>query len=285
MAVLTCKEIHQGREGGDAFEKTWSADDTRVFRVTTSSNYDGPTTVLNYATIPAEAAQHPDNVDLYVSQRRAVNESFSKTVWLVTVSYKTFVLGKSENPLADPVEITWNSETETVPVFYDKDGGALLNSAGDYFIDGPTGEFSNWTVKMKRNFGFIPQWILTYRDAVNSDNVYIDGLYVAVRTAKVSGLSISQWQQRNKIWFRSLELTVKIKSDWASHPLQQGLYQIWPGGFGRLPCKDDHGAKATIPMLLDADGLQIPADDITPAAAVHGTFYIYNELPFSYFLY
>lgn len=279
MAVATFKEIHVGREGGDSFDAKYEADITRAFRCVTTSNYDGPGTVLDYSDCPKQGQQHSDYPDLYVSRRRAVNESNSKIIWIVTIVYKTSVIGKSENPLADAAEITWGTESETVPVFWDKNSHAILNSAGDYFIDGIQAEFATWSVKMKKNLTFVPQWLNSYRNAINSDTIMVDGVLLQPRQAKVSGIQVGQVEKRNGISFRSVEMSLKIKNSWVSHPLQQGLYELCAGV--RRHCWDDNGKDVTSPVCLDSAGLKIPTATLSPSTAAFGTFYIYSELPFS----
>lgn len=280
MAVVYAKEIHVGREGGGEFSGNATA--TRVWRVKTDSVYDGPGVAINATGVPDYGNPHPDDVNLFVDRIRAVNESFSKYVWIVTVSYKQSVLGKSANPLADPAEITWNTETETRPVFADKDGNAILNSAKDYYEDGVSGEFSQWCVKSKRNVWPVPTWINNYRDAINSDSVYLDGILFTARQLKVSGISIGTTQIRNGVLFRTVETTFKAKDSWAKSILDQGT-RCYLEDFGHYAAYDKDGVKITKPILLDGSGGKL--SNPTPATAVFNTHYIYPEQPFSFLLY
>jgi hypothetical protein len=290
MAIEYAREIHTGRGGGDSLRSgAIQADDTRVWRVKTTSPYDGPTDVLSATGIPVGGEQHPDDPNLYVSSRRAVNEAFSKLVWIVTIQYQLAILGKSTNPVSDPAEITWNTETTEREVHWDRDGNAILNSAGDYYEDGVKAEFADWTVRMKKNLAFVPQWIMSYRNAVNSDDVYIDGVFVEAGTAKITGLQIGPWQIRNSVPHRSVEIAVKITDDWASHPLDMGLFKLVATGSGsgsgykRVRITDGDGVPVSKPVLLDGSGGVL--ENPSPATAVFGEHDIFSALPFSYFLY
>ena len=278
MSVASASEIHTGRAGSDE-SKTVSA--TRAFRVITTSASDDQETVL--AAVPQRGAAHPSNPWLYVKSRRATNESFSKKVWNVTVEYESGT-GENVNPLYETPIITWNTDTVTEMVTKDKDDHAILNSAGDYFLEGIAEDVAYWTANISKKLSAVPTWLLTYRNAVNSDAFTIDGLSVAAYQAKMAGMRIGWWEQKNDTWYRQLDLTIRFSTTWVRSVLDQGLYQIVSSD--HVPCKDDQGAKAIVPMLLNGSGVQIAAP--TPSTAAYMTFHTRPEQPFQtilYFLY
>ena len=282
MAVLTVNEIHDGREGGDeSGDKGRSkSDDTRRFRVTTSSNYDGSDVVLR--AFAGVGAQHPTNPNLFIRRRRAVNESFSKRVWIVTLSYSNeSVQGeKYENPLMDRAKISWNTESVTTPAHYDKDGNAILNSAGQPFIDGLNVEESHWAVKIRKNLAFVPLWINNYRNAVNSDAITIDGVPIAVRAAKVTSLAIGEWEQRNDIWYRPLDLTIRLKDTWVVQLLDQGFVRKHPTDSSkRITTSLDDGYVNAV-VSLDGSGNQLA--NPSPDNSVFLNYHVFPELSFSF---
>ena len=44
---------------------------------------------------------------------------------------------------------------------------------------------TDWTVKIRKNLGFVPMWLNDYRRAINSDSITIDGVPVAALAARV----------------------------------------------------------------------------------------------------
>lgn len=281
MAVVSIEEIHNGREGGDeAGDEKSKAELTRCWRVRTDSNYDGADTVLN--AFPGVGAQHLSNPYLFIRRRRAVNESNSKRLWIVTLNFSNDTgQQKSENPLMDPAKISWSTETSQEPAFVDKDENAILNSAGDYYEDGVNVEVSFWVAKIRKNLGYVPSWINSYRNAINSDPVTIDGVPVNARSAKVKSIGIGEWEQRNKIWYRVFDLSIKIQDTWVKYILDQGLRRKDPSdSTKRIRCIGEDGKDATRPVLLDGSGGQLA--NPSPSTAVANEHHIFPELPFAF---
>jgi len=162
---------------------------------------------------------------------------------------------------------------------YDKDSNAILNSAGDPYETGAEVEASRWVVNIKKNVAYVPDWIDSYRDAINTDTFYVDGRSIAPRTAKVSGLRIGSWQEMNGVWYRPFEMQIKIRSTWVKYILDQGL-RVLLADDTRVDAFDEYGVKATKPVLLDGAGSYLLSP--TPATAVFNPHYVYPELPFSY---
>jgi hypothetical protein len=280
MSVVDIQEIHNGREGGDDLDQSTGAKSniTRQFRVYTNSPYDGPDTVLQ--ACDNLGVRHPTASWLYVKSRKARNEEFSKLVWIVTLNYSS-EWERTTNPLSQPAEIDWNTESEQSFVWKDINDQAILNSAGDYYEDGVPAEIAHWTIKIKKNLPYVPSWIGSYRNAINSDNFYIDGHYIAARTAKIRSLKIEWWANQNGIWYRPIELTIKLADTWVASILDQGLRQTLEGFSEpfRTYCINNDGTKVSKPVLLDGEGAQL--FDISPENAVFRDHYIYPELPFS----
>lgn len=279
MSVVSVKEIHDGRDGGDDLGNDGAKSEiTRKFRVMTNSVYDGADTVLqscaNLGTV------HPSATWLYCNKRRAVNQADSKYIWIATLKY-TSQRERTESPLGQPAEIVWTFESEQAHAFQDKDGNAILNSAGDYYEDGVPVENTHLVAKVKKNLAAVPTWIIDYRNAINSDVFFLDGLEILARAAKLKGANISWWAQQNNIWYRTIEFSIKIKDSHAASILDQGLRRIVEDdGEDRIErCINQDGTNVTKPALLDGSGGQLA--NPTPATAVFNTHYIYPELPFS----
>ena len=77
MAVTTCKEIHDGRAGGDSVDDQKSTVTmVRSFRVVTDTATDDSETVLAASELPGYVDAHPSYTYAYVKSRNARNESF-----------------------------------------------------------------------------------------------------------------------------------------------------------------------------------------------------------------
>lgn len=283
MSVVSIKEIHDGRDGGDDISNDGAKSDiTRRFRVYTSSPYDGADTVLQ--ACDNLGVVHPTANWLFIKSRRAANEPYSKLVWIVTLKYESYKGSQqtpTTNPLSMPAEVTWNTEQSQENATRDKNGYAILNSAGDYYEDGATVEVSRWVAKVTKNIPYMPSWIDSYRDAINTDSFYLDGMLITARTAKMSSISIGAWSFQNNVRYRQLEMQIKIRETWIKYILDQGLRREIDGLDGWLEkCIDSDGAAVTKPVLLDGSGGQL--DSPTPETAVFNAHYIYPEMPFSY---
>lgn len=272
MAVISCDEIHDGRSGDAVAWKKGVRKHTRRFRVVTNNRYDGSYTVL--ASLPSPGSIHPEDSWCVAISAKANQDAKSKLVWIASVEYSSEPCTpdgqKGENPLADPADIDWNTDTTQEPFWKDKNDDAVLNSAGDYYEDMLVDDVSRWTVNISKNLGYVPAWIDSYRDAVNTDNIMIDGLPVAAGTAKIKSIQISKWQSRNDVWYRVFQLTIKIKDDWRHYPLDMGLRCKDPdAATKRIACVDDNKRPVTKPVHLNGSGAQLA--NPTPSTAVFNT--------------
>lgn len=305
MGVTSIKEIHSGRDGAEELGR----DDqevrryTRVFRVTTGSNYDGWYVISGSPSLPVIGAVYPSDPEAYCRRRRGRNESFSKQVWIVTCAYST-EKELEENPLNEPAEIEWDTEQFQRPYVKDKDGEGIVNSAGDAFDPAVDGDDSRWMATVQKNVAAVPTWLLEYRDAVNEDEVTkdnpegtfeFDGLTIYPNEAKMQAIRISKWQERNDVNYRVLTMRIQFKYDerqhgvaeddavfkgWSRQTLDIGLRRKDPDdATKRIKCLDDEGREATSPMRLDGAGAQ--QADPTPANAKYITDDIYQRQPFA----
>jgi len=281
MAVVSCYEIHDGRGGGvSRGDKKDTRKWTRVFRVITNSNYDGPVEILLAATIiPRVGQSHPQDPYAWAKDFKCDQDSKSKLIWTVTVEYTTDrstpESSDKQNPLTEPAVIEWSTDTTQEDFTKDKNGDAIVNHAKDPFVPPVKGDVSGWTVTVTKNVAFVPTWITDYRDAVNSDAFMLDGYSVAAGTAKMKSIKIGKWQQRNDIWFRELSFTISLRGDWSKVILNTGLNHYDAGKKIRNTLSD--GTYTTQPQLLGTDGHLLSSGD-TP---IWCEFDIYAEQPFS----
>jgi hypothetical protein len=281
MSVASVAEIQDGRDGGI----TLSLDGktvrqyTRVFRAITTSNYDNAATILSDYRFPIVGAYYPNDVLAFCRSIRPRQMARSKLIWIVTATYST-ERQIVENPLADPAEISWATESRTRPYFQDRSGDAILNAAGFYFDPPIEGDDSRWVATVKKNLGGVPSWILSYRDAINNAVTYIDGVTVQAYKAKLSNVTIGKWEERNNILYRPLTMKIALNNDtWRRQTLNDGFYELASPGADPTPVLDTNGDPVTSPWPLDAAGKMIAKP--TPANAIFITSQLYQEKDFS----
>lgn len=278
MAIVSFKEIHEGR-GGDYAAKARKSirKHTRAFRVVTNSANDSSYDVLAYC--PALGSLHPNDTGAWCVGKRANQDSKSKLVWNCTAEYSS-EKELHEDPTDDPTEFEWDTDARKETFHKDRNGDAILNAAGEPFITGIDDEVSLWTITATKNLAAVPAEILNYRDAVNSDNVVVDGIPFLPDTLKIKKIRISKLQSRNDIFFRELQITFKAQDSWKRQVIEQGLNQIVAGDL--TPCFEDTAGKikARKPMPLAADGSQLPVPITDPEDIVWKEVDLRNVLAF-----
>jgi hypothetical protein len=279
MAVVSYAKIHDGRDGetevSDAGKSTRSY--TEVWRVKTDSNTDDATVVE--AVCPKTGAVYPYDSAARCRRVRASNASFSKLVWVVTCAYST---GREieENPTDDPAEIEWSTDQYSKIYVRDINGNWICTTAGELYDPPPEGDDSRWVIRIKKNLAAIPAWILTYRNAVNSAQVTIDGVTIGARCAKMSGIRISPVQYRNEIAYRALEMSIQTNVEtWDLYIENAGFYEVGSGSACGRSKIQVCGKDVVKPWPLDADGYAIESP--TPSTVVFNAHRIYPEMDFS----
>jgi hypothetical protein len=195
--------------------------------------------------------------------------------WKVTASYSDEREINSTDPNDDEVKVSWDGEIYQQSVIQDYGGNAIVNSAGDYFIDPvPTREACHLVARIRFNATSIPTWVLSYQDAVNDDAITIDGLTIAAGLAKVQRISIGETEYRNGTAFRSFSYEVHVhRTGWRFRPLDAGFRQIVGGELVQIRIK---GEEPTTPVPLNGSGVVLALP--TPATAVIGNYQLYPEL-------
>lgn len=184
MAIIQINEIWQGRSGGESFE---ARQYTRVFRVRTNNKFDTAVEV-KLSGVPVLKDLHNVDNGAFCQDIDAKQEPFSPTIWIVTCSYSSKnenVVKDKDNPLNDVAQITWTTEQFQRVAAFDRDGDAILNSAGQIFDPPLQVDDTRVVVNIVTNQAFVPTWIIDTPDTLNSTSVTIDGLLIAPEVAKV----------------------------------------------------------------------------------------------------
>jgi hypothetical protein len=283
MSVIEWDELSGGRDGDvESGKKQTIRRHTRVFRAKTDNNYDDDEIVKAYGECPRVGHAHPNDSGSWCRKVKASNDSFSHRHWLVTAIYSSeFEI--AEDPQVDPADIDWDAQLFQRPYFVDNEGKAIVNSAGDYPDPPLEGDDAVWVVSVRKNFSAVPTWILTYKNAVNTSAFVLDGVTIAARQAKISGIRISTKQERNGVPYRAVAIVFHLKDDgdtWDKKWLDQGLNEKDPSdSTKRRKITDVNGAYVTSPAMLDGSGAKL--SDPKPDTAVFNTDKLYPEKDFS----
>lgn len=276
MSVVSVKENPNARTGRNTRGvRTY----TRSFTVIVNSQSDGPYTAGSAAGLPLIGSVHNDDpgawcVDLDVKQVGGW------TTYEVTATYDS-TIELNENPLFKPADIEWDGENFDEALVFDRDGNAVLNSAGDPFLDAMR-ERTRRVVTVTKNIAAVPTWIITAEDAVNSAAFLLDGFTIPAGKARLGAPRLARWQTLNSVRFREMTMRFILNKDgWAYQPLDAG-FRYRNGANELVRITSDDGTDVSHPVCLDGSGAVL--SNPTPATAVYGSFngypaYDFNLLP------
>lgn len=254
---------------------------TRTFQVKVDRG-DGELVVGNAPGIPREGSQHPELLTAYCNSVE-LDQQDNGVEWFVVCQYSS-EREMNEDPTLDPVEISWDGEIYTEAIYEDINGDAIVNSAGDYFVDpSPTKEKSHLIASIVAQVSNVPAWVLTYRDVVNDAAITIDGLAVDAKKAFIQRPKISKKQYRNDIEYRTISYDVHIHPDgWKLRPMDVGFRAKNADAYGTQReqiVNDGDGEEPTTPVPLDGSGYVL--SDPTPSTVVFLDFDIHEAKDFS----
>jgi len=269
MSVISIHEIWKGRDADGALDDTRYV---RCFRVWTNSGADDGT-VVGTALAGAPwliypGAPHPDDPRAFCISARPNNDLGNKG-WLVSVTYSTKrELG--QQPQDDDIEISWDEEDFERPILKDRDGKAVLNSAGDFPDPSPMGSDSILIATIDLNVAAVPAYLRAYRKAINTDAFTIEGLTVNAKHARVRRIKMGKRRFRAAYPFREVSIELAItdnnEDDWEIRFLDAG-YRRLNDGTGPIKIVNDDQTEPTAPVLLDGAGQ--PIVNPTPDNAVY----------------
>lgn len=252
---------------------------TRVFKLETSEKTEGVYAVGSAAGLPLIGSPHPEDPFAYcVSLTPECNNPWKG--WIATAEYSS-AIELSENPHLDPVQITWSTEQYQEVAYKDRNGKAILNSAGDYFTDPPPmRDRSRPIVTVEKNMTTVPSWILSVADKVNTASFGLDGVTIGAGLAKVQRVTVGPKETRNGAPFRRVSLEIHLNADgWALEPLDAGYrHRNDDGELVKIVNKGDQ-ADPSAPVLLDGTGKVL--EDPTTETAVYRTFNVYSTFNFA----
>ena len=278
MAVVgSAKEQWESRKGKYS-GGIWTY--TRSWLIQTDSKNDREGTVAGASGLPSYGDAHPSPVNDAAYAIDIEYSALSETplAWIATATYSSERNVHATDPTQDEVLTDWDTEIYQQPVLVDVNGDAVINSAGDYFIDPlPQQDSSRLMCKVQANVTTVPAWVLTSgNNAVNNAQIEIDGLTIAKGLAKTSRLKVAQRKYRfgQKYYPISFEVHIRLEG-WRLQPLDAGFrFRNSEGKLSDITNDGDDNAPTT-PVPLDGSGGILV--DPTPSTAVFGDFTIYHE--------
>ena len=250
---------------------------TRQFHLTTTSTTEGPFAVGSHPSLPRIGSLHYEDPGAWCRSLSVARMApKDKHNWVVTANYdSSFEL--TENPLSQPAQISWDGENFEEVAIFDRDGNAVLNSAGDPF-ENLFRERSRRVVNVVKNVSAVPDWIITSEDAVNSAVFLLDGFSIPVGKAKLSAPRLGPWQVRNNTRYREMTMVMKLNKDgWAAQPLDAGFR--YKSGTDRKIITNTDGTLPTSPVCLNGAGAVLA--NPSPTNAVFGSFNLYPAYDFN----
>lgn len=256
---------------------SWQDDETgyreyeQIWRVESDNPQESPVNVRLAAGLPAPYAVFPGDPAAVAKSRNATRRTDTRLMWEVSIRFE-FDPEEPEDPEEDPTsrpaEIDWTSSLEVEPIFKDRDGNALVNSAGDYFDPPIEFPIARWQANVQKNVSSVPFAILDWAGAINSAPYSIDGVSIEARKSRLVSVGISKKKRENEVDFRTITLGIEFQRDeYLLTPLDQGFRFKDGTTLKDILVADSDGAeqRPSAPVLLDGMGAVLVDPDTSTA--------------------
>lgn len=273
---LPGRETERGLPNDSTLRRSWLVlTDTRY---TSEALFLADAITVGAGAIPIPYVDsHPDDILHLCKRLRGRQDKKSPLHWTLEAEYDTKPWqdeDDEEAPLDRRAKITWSTVKYQKAVEEDRDGEAILNSAGFYFDPPPLKDISRWTVTVSKNVASVPNDILDYPDKLNDSTWSVGGVDAEPNAAKIMSINISDLQKEQDQEFYIFTYTVEFDKDlWKGKYLNQGFYDS--SGERIL---DASGKPTAYPWPLDSSGDKI--DDPDPSSATFEEYDIYEEIDF-----
>jgi len=291
MAITSVNERSEGRQTGIAEGNIFTF--ITVFLVISDSVSEAPANVLNASGVPTIGDVHPTETSAFVTNK-SVEQTDSRNVYLVNVNYQTRALGGetgdnlvAENPTDEDPVITWSLESETVVIESDIKFQPIDNTNGELFDPPLTKNKNRLQINITRNEKeeqFDPIDILLFVDTINENAMFISGLSVPAKVARIVEISAQSRQFNSTLYWEVNYRIVFDPEEWILKILNQGFtaktLKLGASGdnivTGFIPIRDIDGKKVKKPVLLTEEGFVKKEVD-----KIHEVpFDIYTEIDF-----
>lgn len=296
MEVISVTEHWDGRDTQDTtigFKRY-----TRTFWVETDHPRVDGAIIRAHPSIPRYGTIHPFDNTCTRRELRITNRVEGPTFWRVDAEYSNEPInapgdipgnGQPANPLDWEAKVTWSDAPHQVFVNIDNNGKVIRNSSREPWNDVQKDE-PRTVITVVKNLPNVPNWILKYRNAINSDDFTVDDILVNKGSAKIQSIGISPKRRlpEGNGAYREVTVVVHVQpvivengveiSQWQCRKLDRGykVLRFDVGDDGNiLETKHPETYDGTI-INLDGNGNKL-GDNEPPHIL---TFPIYRGLPF-----
>ena len=278
MGIVSVHEINPGRSGEKDRENNRRY--VRVFGVEVDDVKTTAVQVRDAADLPSFGDFLDDLNGGLVDNGVAVVEKTAQPPtednpywWTVTVVYD-----RQGSPLTQHWEVNWGFARFQKAITKDVNGNAIVNSAGDPFDPPIEVDDDRPQLTITRyESSYSPTTAKTYKDAVNSDVVTIDGVTFPAYTLKITSIA-AQRVAVNGTWYWRVTYTIEYRPEtWRLQILDRGYRKKVVGGTQVQMFDASSGVPHSAPKLLDGSGGDLAAG----AAPVFITADVFNPVAFA----
>ena len=181
MSIKSSDEDFTSRTGAYTAYEGAAQRYTRVFRVLMTSTYDGPNLACSAPGINIGDAYEPNGNEFEFDTHAYCNGITATQVggdgigWDVVVEYGPYSSlwaggGPKQNPLLQPIDVSWSQRSQEIVADQDINGNPIVNTAGDAFDPPLMEDDPRFVLTVIRNEPTFNQAMqIQYRNAINSD--------------------------------------------------------------------------------------------------------------------
>lgn len=259
MGVVWCKKTNKsssvsakrGEKGADDF----TAEDAYLVR--TDSPDNDKMEIIGAPGISL-GAPHPDVGGIICQEVTAKSNDDTGLLWLVTTSYSKYVPGEGDDGGGGGAELPYDKWTaggssKSIPVFRDRAGNLITNSAGD-ILEGLEKEQCEYTLNLVKAFAHHSGWMALAAatvDHVNSGTWQGGAEETWLCRFRNANLEVKVTEQSCMIyWSTQWEFAYRADT-WRLMPWDVGFHEVFGGYDQTGNPQDGTGKRRTI---LGADG-------------------------------
>jgi hypothetical protein len=244
MAILSIEEQWDQMTISESSDQGYTG--TRHFIVVTDETNISPALILQDSRLPALGSPFPGSLTVFLTERVPSRVGDSREVWLVTCSYSSQLSQEQReranqpNPLQRKASIEWISKptmqvvtkclqsvsaygkvqfyTDFLPAYGENSAFAVMadvNSAGDYTEPAMEIMKVEWIARIRKNVDQIPQWFITYEDAVNNADFnlafYGSTLTIPKGCGKLGAITLPVQRQENGVEYVQLQYDIHVR--------------------------------------------------------------------------